>query len=183
MKRTFVAIMLTSAAVLLPAFAQAEVGVNIVIGNAPPPPRYEVVPGPRNGYVWIPGYWDWNGYQHVWNPGYWERTRSGYFYEAPRWYQGPSGWVLERGGWHSGDRRAWEYRHRVDNYEWRHDHRPDYRPDHRPGPGPRPGPGYGHGHGNGDRDRDGVPNRYDRDRDGDGVPNRQDHRPDNPRRN
>lgn len=47
---------------------------------------------PSPGYVWIPGYWDWNGSDYVWMsgkwmelptpqatwvPGHWEQTGSG----------------------------------------------------------------------------------------------------------
>jgi hypothetical protein len=174
--------LMTGVAAWAPTQANAQVGVSIVIGNAPPPPRYEVVPAPRYGYVWIPGYWNWDGRRHVWHEGYWERERPGFFFEEPHWYQGPNGWVLERGGWREGDRARWEYEHRTERYDWRN--------------GPRPGPDRNHDgvpdrfehndrdrHGNGDRDHDGVPNRVDHDRDGDGVPNRFDRNPDNPRRN
>src|SRR5206468_9548286 len=68
--------------------------------NAPPPaPRYEVVPAPRQGYVWIPGYWDAHGYRHVWRPGHWERERRGHRWHEPRWIQRDNRWYLERGGW------------------------------------------------------------------------------------
>lgn len=48
---------LTCAATLTaaPAFAQAV----IVAPMAPPPPRVEVMPAPRNGYVWDQGRWRW----------------------------------------------------------------------------------------------------------------------------
>jgi WXXGXW repeat (2 copies) len=39
---------------------------------APPPlPAYSqpAIPGP--GYIWIPGYWAWNGAGYYWVPGYW----------------------------------------------------------------------------------------------------------------
>lgn len=40
-------------ATALPALAAVYVDV------APPSPREEVIPTPRHGYVWAPGYWDW----------------------------------------------------------------------------------------------------------------------------
>jgi hypothetical protein len=64
-------------AAFVPAQAYAQVGFNIVIGNAPPPVQYEVVPAPRRGYEWAPGYWNWNGRQHQWSQGHWERARPG----------------------------------------------------------------------------------------------------------
>lgn len=46
--------------------AQAQVvGVDVRIGTPPPAPRYEVVPPPRHGYAWAPGYWAWNGHRHI----------------------------------------------------------------------------------------------------------------------
>jgi hypothetical protein len=84
--------------------AHAQVGVSISIG-APPAPRYEPVPPPRAGYLWAPGFWDWDGHRHVWRSGHWERSRPGYAYHAPAWHQGPHGWELNRGGWdHDGPR-------------------------------------------------------------------------------
>jgi hypothetical protein len=41
----------------LPAAAAVEVYLDV----APPAPRYEVVPAPRRGYVWQPGFWEWRG--------------------------------------------------------------------------------------------------------------------------
>lgn len=157
------AIILGTAA-FLPAQAFAQVGVHIVVGNAPPPPRHEVLPAQRRGYTWSPGYWNWNGRRHVWVEGHWERTRPGYYYQRPQWHQGRNGWQLHRGGWQHGPRHASFDRH--DNHR-RYEHAAPYgnpkaaRADH---------------------DRDGVPDRVDRDRDGDGVANRYDRRPDNPRR-
>lgn len=150
------AALLFSAAAHVPAQAHAEVGFSITIGNAPPPPRYEVVPSPRRGLEWAPGYWNWNGRRHVWVPGHWERARPGHYYKRPEWRQVRGGWRLEQGRWERG---GWEHGRRHDH------HQQAYR-------------AYGYG----DRDRDGVPNRVDRDRDGDGVANRYDRRPDNPRR-
>src|SRR5215467_13031408 len=72
-----------------PAFA----GVNINIDIAPPPARVEVVPPPRPGYVWAPGYWAWEGRQHVWREGRWIVVRPGYYWVPERWveYRGPRG--------------------------------------------------------------------------------------------
>src|SRR5260221_14480301 len=39
--------------------AGAQVGIGFSIGVAPPPPRYEVVPAPRQGYHSAPGYRRW----------------------------------------------------------------------------------------------------------------------------
>jgi hypothetical protein len=88
------------AAGAFPAPAAAQVSGSIVIQNGPPAPRYEVVPRPRHGYVWAPGYWRWNGYRHVWVPGYWVHNHRGRIYTPGHWEQGPNGWIFVRPGWH-----------------------------------------------------------------------------------
>ncbi|MGV8899829.1 MAG: YXWGXW repeat-containing protein [Burkholderiaceae bacterium] len=98
------AILVLSTAAFIPTQAVAQVGFSIVISNAPPPVRYEVVPAPRRGYEWAPGYWNWNGGRHAWAPGHWERARSGHHYQRPEWRHGNNGWQLNRGGWQRGER-------------------------------------------------------------------------------
>jgi hypothetical protein len=78
------------------------VPVNVDIRVGPPVARVEVVPAPRRGYVWAPGYWDWRGRRHVWIGGTWVRERPGYVYAAPVWVNQGDHWVLNRGGWNRG---------------------------------------------------------------------------------
>jgi len=75
--------------------ASADISVRV----APPPPRHEVVPAPRHGYVWAPGHWDWRGGRYVWVQGSYVRARNGYHYAAPRWYERDGRWYMDRGGW------------------------------------------------------------------------------------
>lgn len=77
---------------------------NIVVNIGPPPPRVEVVPAPRVGYVWAPGYWDWRGRRHVWVAGHWVRHRPGYAYYSPQWVERDGRWYFERERWARGDR-------------------------------------------------------------------------------
>ncbi len=77
-------------------------GVTISSGMRPPPVvRHEPVPPPRPAFVWVQGYWGWNGNAYVWLPGRWEPARPGYVYVQPNWQQGPRGWELHQGGWHA----------------------------------------------------------------------------------
>jgi hypothetical protein len=85
----------------LPSFAAVRVYVNI----GPPPPQVEIVPPPRYGYVWAPGYWDWRGHRHVWMQGHWIRERPGYMYQPHRWVERDGRWYLERGHWDHHGRR------------------------------------------------------------------------------
>jgi hypothetical protein len=120
----------------LPASAAVDLYVNI----APPAPRYEVLPAPRAGYVWQPGFWEWRGDRHYWRKGHWVRERPGYYWHPSRWEHHDGRWVMRQGGWH---------RERYAYYDGR-------------------GRGYGDRDRDGvpnrydrDRDNDGVPNRYD----------------------
>jgi len=91
-------------AVALPAAA-----AGIYVDIAPPAPRYEVTPAPRAGYVWIPGYWDYEGHRHVWRKGHWEHERHGYTWVPSRWEQRDGKWALERG--------RWEHEHVASNHD------------------------------------------------------------------
>jgi hypothetical protein len=82
----------------LPSVAAVDVYVN----TAPPPPRSERIPAARRGYVWTPGYWNWNGRRYVWVAGSWARERRGYAYRPHEWVERDGRWTLRRGGW---DRR------------------------------------------------------------------------------
>ena len=99
----------------------AEARVDVFISVPPPPMRHEVVPAPRVGYVWAPGYWNWHSNRHVWAKGHWERERVGYYYHPHRWSQ-QQGWSHQPGRWDRnapmGDRDG----DGVRNYE---DRRPD----------------------------------------------------------
>jgi hypothetical protein len=95
MRKTILALLLASSATALSLPAAAEIYVNI----APPSPRYEVVPAPRAGYVWVPGYWDWRGNHHVWAKGHWEREHHGMYWHPNRWTESNGHYILERGRW------------------------------------------------------------------------------------
>ena len=67
--------------------AQAQVAVSITAGVAPPLlPIYAQPPIPGPGYLWIPGYWAWNGDEYYWVPGYWGTPPSvGLYWTPPYW--------------------------------------------------------------------------------------------------
>jgi hypothetical protein len=140
------------AAALMGFGAVAQAQYSAVVSVAPPAPRHEVVPAPRAGWIWAPGYYEHRGDQYVWVEGHWMRERVGYEYREPRWVQRADGsWYLVGNNW---ERRQAER-------EARH---------------------YARNHPEADFDRDGIANGRDRDIDGDGVPNRRDRYPYNPRR-
>jgi len=84
-------------AIGVPVASDARVYVDVDV--APPPPRVEVVPAARVGYVWAPGYWEWRGRRHVWVNGYWVRERRGYHWRPHRWEEHEGRWRFERGRW------------------------------------------------------------------------------------
>jgi WXXGXW repeat (2 copies) len=66
----------------------------------PPAPRVVVVPAPRVGYVWAPGYWQWNGHTHLWVDGVWIHEKRGQHWVAAHWEEGRKGyWHFEEGHW------------------------------------------------------------------------------------
>ena len=67
--------------------AQAQVAVAITAGVAPPLlPIYAQPPIPGPGYLWIPGYWAWNGDEYYWVPGYWATPPAvGLYWTPPYW--------------------------------------------------------------------------------------------------
>ena len=114
--------------------APASAAVGIYLDVAPPAPRVEVVPAPRAGFVWAPGYWDYRHGRHAWVRGHWVRERHGMYWHPDRWEQLDGRWVLQRGSW---NREEWRERRLAE--------------------GARDGVPTRN-----DRDGDGVPNRYDR---------------------
>jgi len=88
---------MSAGAIAAPTIAAAAVFIDIDI--APPPVRIEMVPQPRVGYVWAPGYWEWSGHEHVWVGGRWIGERRGYHWVPDRWEQRGPHWHHEVGHW------------------------------------------------------------------------------------
>jgi hypothetical protein len=92
----------TLGSIAIPAAARTNVDLYLNVG--PPPLRYEVVPAPRYGYVWAPGYWHWTGHRHLWVAGHWVRHRPGYYYEPARWVDYDGRWRYRSPYWRPWDR-------------------------------------------------------------------------------
>ncbi|MDE2289821.1 MAG: YXWGXW repeat-containing protein [Burkholderiales bacterium] len=76
-------------------FAQAV----IVAPVAPPPPRVEMVPAPRPGYVWQRGHWRWAQGRYIWVPGHWRLRHAGFHWVPGHWvHRGPY-WRWIEGHW------------------------------------------------------------------------------------
>ena len=100
--KTTLAAVLAASLLGLGAAAHAQ-QYSAIVSVAPPAPQVEVVPGPRQGYVWAPGHYEWRGGQYAWVQGHWLTARSGYEYREPRWVQRGNGeWVMVGGNWERG---------------------------------------------------------------------------------
>jgi hypothetical protein len=101
LKKTLIATCLAAASLTaLPAGAATTVWVR----QAPPELRSEPTPPPREGFQWVPGYWDWRHGHHVWVPGTYVRERTGYVYSQPTWVEHNGRWQLRHGAWARHDR-------------------------------------------------------------------------------
>ena len=90
---------LACASIALPLGAVAQVSLDIVIHTPPPPVRVEVVPAPRPGFVWAPGYWTWDGHHHIWSAGHWEAERPDHHFVPAQWVDTPGGWRFIPAHW------------------------------------------------------------------------------------
>jgi hypothetical protein len=81
------------------AFAPLAQATAIDIEIAPPEPRVVVVPPPRAGYVWAPGYWAYHGHHHVWVEGRWLKERPGWHWVPDRWVAHEGRYRYEPGRW------------------------------------------------------------------------------------
>jgi hypothetical protein len=89
-------------ATLAASSACAETHGRMYVRVGPPAPIVEtriVAPGP--GFVWVPGYYTWDGRVYVWVPGRWERApHPRARWVAPRWvHDRRRGWYLVDGHW------------------------------------------------------------------------------------
>lgn len=78
-------------------------GVGLRVGFGPPGFRTEVaLASPGAGYVWVPGYWDWQAERadYFWVEGRWilpPHARA--VWVAPRYERHHGGWYYRRGHW------------------------------------------------------------------------------------
>ena len=107
-----------AAAATLPALGQVNININVpgLVQVAPPPPRYEVMPGPRPSQVWVPGRWVWNERDYVWQSGLWQQARPDYVYAPGRWVQANGGWRWVDDQWKPGKPPKHDKHDKHDNH-------------------------------------------------------------------
>ena len=80
--------------------APAPYYVGEPVPMAPPPPRTEVIGvAPAVGYIWIGGYWDWDGRHYDWKQGHWTAPRPGYHWAPRHWEHEGHSWRPYGGHW------------------------------------------------------------------------------------
>ena len=93
--------------ILLLAVCAMALGIDaanaqVIIHAGPPPPVIVERPGPplHAGWVWIPGYYRWNGRRYVWVNGYWAQPpRPRAIWIPGRWVPRGGGYVWIAGSW------------------------------------------------------------------------------------
>jgi len=75
----------------------------IVVTFAPPPLPVYVQPAcPGDGYIWVPGYWDWDDVDadYYWVPGTWvSAPETGFLWTPGYWAWGGDGFIFTDGYW------------------------------------------------------------------------------------
>ncbi|HKB72068.1 MAG TPA: YXWGXW repeat-containing protein [Thermoanaerobaculia bacterium] len=136
-----------AAAIAIPAAGQIPIPplphMEIHIArSAPPRPRVEYRNvRPAADYVWVKGFWDWEGGEWVWIPGRWERPAGrDVTWVDPHYDREQDGWRYEPGHWSNErvvegrDYREWSDKHhkrRDRDREHERDHDHDHDHDHR----------------------------------------------------
>ena len=86
---------LVSAQIMVPPGSGAEIDSDV----APPPPRIEHAPPPRDGYVWAPGHWAWSGKSYNWVGGSWVVQRRHMHWVADQWERVGEKWRFMPAHW------------------------------------------------------------------------------------
>jgi hypothetical protein len=87
---------------LIAAFVTPMVWAQVVVKIGPPPAaiveRPPASPGPR--YIWVGGYYRWNGARYIWVPGHYViPPTTGAIWIAPAWIERDGTWVFAAGYW------------------------------------------------------------------------------------
>jgi hypothetical protein len=96
-RKTLLAVCIATGSIATLSATPASADVYVRVG--PPAPRHEVVPVVQPGWVWQPGYWNWNGHRYVWVRGHRIRAHRGAHWAPHHWVEDGGRWRMERGRW------------------------------------------------------------------------------------
>jgi hypothetical protein len=72
----------------------------VVVPEAPPPPKHEEVSTVPAGQIWVPGYWSYVANRWVWIPGRYQAVpQAGAMWSPGHWDHTSRGWVWTPGHW------------------------------------------------------------------------------------
>jgi hypothetical protein len=106
-QRGLIALAIAAGSVALSACAEEVVAGprwrGEAVAVAPPAAEAEVIGiAPHRGWVYQPGYWDWEHGRHIWIKGSWVEGRAGYRWVPHTWVHEGGGWRLREGYWAKG---------------------------------------------------------------------------------
>ncbi len=83
----------------LPSFAEVKV-MRVLVDVPPPEAKVSTPPTPTKvGYVWSPGYWNWDGSKYVAVEGNWVAVVEKKKWVAPVWNKEDNKWYFTAGHW------------------------------------------------------------------------------------
>jgi hypothetical protein len=80
--------------------ASPALGVVATVPPLPPSPSEVVSVSPGTDYIWVKGYYNWDGSRYQWMPGTWVRASSpGAVWVPAHWQPSTGGYVWVQGAW------------------------------------------------------------------------------------
>lgn len=110
MRKTMTALIITLAG----CYADSDVAYTTTVSSEPPVPYDEVVDeAPGVAYVWVPGYWWWDGWTYLWVRGRWALPPAdGYVWVRSGWVVRDGRYVFMHGRWaRRGHAASYRYVH------------------------------------------------------------------------
>ena len=123
-----------AAATAVPSCAAGASGVpgSVLADTQPPAPMVEDGgEPPGEGYVWIDGYWHWNGAEWIWIGGRWVAQMADFVFVPPAYYTSGEACVYVPGYWQRGPRSPYPVRdHRPISIGGHYHHPRPHKPHH-----------------------------------------------------